>query len=362
MPEKQSEADTKLVKYWGALPTGAQFNKTLREFLAKYFEKLHKRLLLKGAVSQTALEQLRDNAIVTLAHLDELMQQLEAEPNLTRSQVQGRINSLKRRLDDMALKVRFIRGRLDPREDPSVTVNKEAILVRIEALKNADVHELARIGEIIDGLAHDLNNMLTVAIGSAGILELKDFPADKVMEYLTRVRSGVSRVLRDSEEHFKGVTTMQSAGNLPEILDGLKNDLASKIHIDFTVENGVTPERPFNISESQLQRLLFDLLDNAHKYGVHQPKATIKVKVMADGLEITLKDNGPGFGGRDPLTASKQSRQKSSTNGKGLPVCFQICEGAGGKLALKDKHASAEWLIKIPYLNRVALPKSKKVP
>lgn len=89
---------------------------------------------------------------------------------------------------------------------------------------------------------------------------------------------------------------------------------------------------------AQLEQALINLLKNAHESGSAADKVTIALSLVADGLQITVCDRGPGMDERQmsqallPFYSTKQSG-----TGLGLPLAREIFEAHGGSLRLANR-------------------------
>ncbi|MFT4795489.1 MAG: signal transduction histidine kinase [Paracoccaceae bacterium] len=120
------------------------------------------------------------------------------------------------------------------------------------------------------------------------------------------------------------------------VVDGLGRVMAH-VHRDagliFAVS--IAPDLRVRVEEEDLEELLGNLIDNAHKWAV----GVVRVRAVDLGgvVEITVEDDGPGIpeGARErALAAGGRLDEATPGTGLGLAICSDIIEAYGGTMAL----------------------------
>lgn len=250
-----------------------------------------------------------------------------------------------------------------------------------ETLKNTQQQlvqseKLASLGQLVAGVAHELNNPISFIVGN--IFSLRRYLA-RIGEYLDAVHGGldaralgllrerlrIDHTLKDLGPLIEG--TMEGAERTRDIVDALKRfsavdrdpdqifDLAEVVERSvhwvttaaprrFAVINGIHGPLPVRGSESQMQQVIINLLSNAADAmkQTAEPQVDIVASMERDTLSVSFRDNGSGIEpevlGRvfDPFFSTKPVGQGT---GLGLSISYGIVERHGGRLEARNHSA-----------------------
>ena len=192
-----------------------------------------------------------------------------------------------------------------------------------------------RYRQALDDLAHSLKTPLAVI---RNLVHEKKTEADsEVSEQAVRMQEIISRQLRRATGQSRAL--LAAPVGLREPLEALIRSLR-KVYIDKGLEFSIDlqDDLAVRIDRADLFDVLGNLLDNACKWATTQIEVTGK---RMDGfVEISIRDDGPGF----PEEASRllerglraDSRQEGQ--GLGLAVVNDIVTVAGGSIEITDSH------------------------
>lgn len=127
-----------------------------------------------------------------------------------------------------------------------------------------------------------------------------------------------------------------------EVIEDLKARLGSRAA---TLENTVDASLIAQADPDRLRQVLFNLLDNAIKYGRPEGRATVAAQLREDGrVRIAIRDDGPGI---PPEACARiferfyradkaRSRQQGGT-GLGLAIVKHVVQAHGGEVGVESK-------------------------
>lgn len=201
---------------------------------------------------------------------------------------------------------------------------------------------LAALGELIGGVAHELNNPLTAVLGFAEILAISP-QAGPFREELQVIRKEAERardVVRDLLFMARPGAAERTAVDLAEVVghvERLKRAAWSREGLSVTIDLAAVTA-PAMANEHQLVQILLNLVTNAEHALRGRPGAAIRISGATgpDCAQLTVEDNGPGM---PPEVASRVFEPFFTTrpgvgNGLGLSLSYTIAASHGGRLDL----------------------------
>lgn len=219
--------------------------------------------------------------------------------------------------------------------------------------------KLSSIGQLVAGVAHELNNPLTAVMGYSQLLVNLDLEP-KVKEYVDRIRTGAERSRRivqnlltfagRRELHLSKLDLNQEIENALKFLD---NELTEG-HIQVSLD--LAPGLPWMEGDSsQLQSVLTNLINNAQNAMIQQQVSRtllIKTGKLDHHLRLSIADNGPGI---DPQHLNKifdpffTTKEVGAGTGLGLSLCHGIVSDHHGRIwAESDPGRGATFIIEFP--------------
>ena len=233
--------------------------------------------------------------------------------------------------------------------------------------------KMSAIGQLIAGIAHDLNNPLASVVGFADFLaESGDVPP-ALAEPLRVIRQEAERAativknLLSFARRQEGERLPQSVQPLLEsVLALLKNQMmALKVETTLTIEPGI-PDIEMN--PNQITQVFVNLLNNAAQAIASTGKAghiTVTAKRWLDGVAVSVADDGPGIPEEllprvfEPFFTTKSEGEGT---GLGLSICQGIVKEHGGRITLESSlGAGATFTVELLGGGRPARP-SQPVP
>jgi signal transduction histidine kinase len=188
----------------------------------------------------------------------------------------------------------------------------------------------------LDIMSHDINNVNTVSIGYAQILE--EMVTEKAREILGKMEAAIQA----SVEIIHNVSTIRkiqeaSQANRPMDLDPvIRSELGH--HPEVAIHYDGTTARV--CANGLLTEVFRNLVGNSAKFGGRGIEVWIRVEDDGDHVTVSVEDSGPGIPGElKPVLFSRFQRGKTTKSGKGLGlyICRMVVEGYGGRIWAGDR-------------------------
>ncbi|MGA1794747.1 MAG: response regulator [bacterium] len=206
----------------------------------------------------------------------------------------------------------------------------------------------------IKGVAHNFNNLLTVAVGYIKFMQERSNFSEKDMEYLHRVDTSLERIQALIHQMFYLTEVFASDVKRFDV-EKILNDFlfAARLHwpnMVITVNNRLYPKTELLCDQAQIIKALTLLIQNSYEVAGKKCAAIIEVYESDEDLGngyflnktksicIAIKDFGPGF----TETALKYATHPffSTKNtvgvGLGLSIVQKVVRDYGGKLSIAN--------------------------
>jgi PAS domain S-box-containing protein len=226
-----------------------------------------------------------------------------------------------------------------------------------EALQQSE--KTAAFGSLLAGVAHELNNPLSIVIGNALMLA-EELEGSAQAERAQRVQAAAERCGRIVRS-FLAMARQHKAEMRPvtmqTLVDGALQLLAYSMRTSsVTVEQDIAPDLPpVRCDPDQMIQVLSNLLTNARHALEERPQPRrVRLTAYADGawVQLEVADNGPGISDDirsrvfDPFFTTKPV---GSGTGIGLAVSRGLVETHGGSLVLAPSEGEgACFVIRLP--------------
>lgn len=256
----------------------------------------------------------------------------------------------------------LLTGYIGVLEDITQRKERERILKEQEA-RMLTSSRLASLGEMAGGIAHEINNPLTIIKGHVGVLKKslnhkKELPPEEVIRRVDLIDSTVDRIAKI----IKGLRTYSRDSNhddmeiveLNQIVDDTLSFCIDKFrHAQINLETHIEPGLKLKARPYQISQVLLNLLNNAYDaVSLAQEKsASINARRSGEGIEVSVEDSGIGIPAHlrekimEPFFTTKEV---GAGVGLGLSISQGIVQSHGGKFYLDPNSSNTRFIIWLP--------------
>jgi len=222
-----------------------------------------------------------------------------------------------------------------------VTEQKEA------AIMLQHTEKLSSIGEIVAGVAHELNNPLSGVLGFSQLLSQKDTEGkfrrdiERIVDCADRCQKIVQNLLTFSRPAHPEKKPVGLNGILEKTLDLLEPTLKAD---NIEIVRDLAPDLPYVLADfHQIQQVFTNLITNAQQaMNSHRAQGCLILRsYVRDGKAVLeVGDNGPGIPAEflprifDPFFSTKKQGRGT---GLGLSVSYGIVREHGGELRVDTR-------------------------
>jgi two-component system NtrC family sensor kinase len=200
--------------------------------------------------------------------------------------------------------------------------------------------KLSALGELVAGVAHELNNPLTVLVGTADMIE--ENATEPMQNHVRLMREAITaaqHVVRGLLTFGRQMPLQKTRVDLAELTEKVLALTFGELHVaEVRVRKQIAAGLPAVWADAnQLQQVLVNLITNAKQAMADVPgerRLTISVQCVEDNrVRIEVEDTGPGIPAEavskvfDPFVTTK-----ADGTGLGLSISYGIIREHGGTL------------------------------
>ena len=317
-------------------------------------ELLRNRLTMLQELSSGVSHQLRNPLGVIKNAVQYLSNKVEPHPKMKKQiEIIGKeVHTAERIIDDL---VSFI----NPADEVGIPQDTQQEEIQSE--------KLAQIGIIAAGIAHEVNNPLSVMLGKAEMI-LDEDDLERVRKYALDIISYAKR----ASEIVTGITFYSRAASGPgssrqriNINDQLREALTICRYSTNFDAVGVSAEYELvpmiSGSGREMQQVFINLMSNAVQAMKGSGRLSISSRLESESVVVTIRDTGPGIK-KEHLnklfTPFFTTKDPGAGTGLGLNIVHKIIKNHGGTITVKSREdEGAAFIMRFPALQEA--PKAK---
>jgi two-component system NtrC family sensor kinase len=236
-------------------------------------------------------------------------------------------------------------------EDVTEKAQLEEQLIRSE--------KLSALGQLVSGVAHELNNPLSVITGYSQLLtrDVDDQNLRKKLTSISEEAQRCARIVKDLLDFGRQREPVKTFENLNTILEDSLRLRTYQLNVDnVEVTTNLDPHLPNTmVDKHQFAQVFINLINNAHQAMSHQTsprKLSISSSASPSMISITFSDTGPGIPEEhldkifDPFFTTKEPGKGT---GLGLSVSYGIVKSHGGQVTVSSRQdQGATFTVRVP--------------
>ncbi len=266
-------------------------------------------------------------------------------PGLTEKGKSSRFELSATRQDGVAVNLRFSVSPVmidDKNTAGSVWCFDDVTELRLLERQMRQKEQMAAIGTMSAGIAHEIRNPLASIVGSFNLLQsdLKLEPDQRQLaEIITRETERLNKTITEFLSYARprppNRTHVDLSGLISETVQLMRN--SAELKQEHRIETTLRPVA-MDVDESMMRQVFYNLATNAFKAMPDGGTLSITLEERNGNAQIRFQDTGVGLG-EDELKRLFVPFNSSFKNGTGLglPIVYQIVNAHNGAISVRSR-------------------------
>jgi signal transduction histidine kinase/putative methionine-R-sulfoxide reductase with GAF domain len=217
--------------------------------------------------------------------------------------------------------------------------------------------KLSALGQLVAGVAHELNNPLSAVLGNAYLAEAKASDP-RIQRHINGIREGAERasqIVRNLLQFARKLTSSREDMDINDVIERVLALVANTaVTQNISVVRDLAPHLPMTAGDpGQIQQVVLNLVTNAFQAMADAGgRLTVRSRPLGGRLHVEVEDTGPGIPAEirtrifDPFFTTKAVGQGT---GLGLSVAHGIVSAHEGRIWAEEAPAGgARFVIELP--------------
>ncbi|PJB53829.1 MAG: hypothetical protein CO099_04960 [Bdellovibrio sp. CG_4_9_14_3_um_filter_39_7] len=238
--------------------------------------------------------------------------------------------------------------------------NGKKLLEQKAALE--ETSRLATLGQFVSGIAHEINNPLTIIAGSASNIKRKIKNGELDSDYFLKQAEMIEKTAFRIAKIISGLKTLSRDSNLVEKrLHSLKSIVEDTVSLcaekyrlnEITVEIDIQDDFFVFCNDIQISQVIMNLLNNSYDAILNLEEKWINIQVIqeSESISLILTDSGKGIPDsviKNMFNPFYTTKDIGHGTGLGLSICVGILIDHEGTFTFNKNSPHTQFIMKFP--------------
>ncbi len=250
------------------------------------------------------------------------------------------------------------------------TVNERTAALEEQRLKSIQASRLATLGEMSGGIAHDINNPLSIILGKCKILKRK-IGAGQIT--IPEIQTEIDKIEATSHRIYKIVkgfwALSRNAENDPFVAFSVQMIVDDSLELcqekfkilEIPLQIKIEENLKVYCREAQMGQVLLNLLNNARDAVQTLPEKWVRLEAITVQSKVVIRVTDSGKGIPEDIQSKLMTpffttKEVGKGTGLGLSISKNIVEKHQGKMYIAQDSTNTCFVIELPTLENFVLP------